>query len=90
MDAVKLSHDSAFRLALHGVQAMLRLVRLQSSTPNGDGQSSLSSEVSLNIRKDSVAEALPPSRGNGEGSSNKQLQLPRQRRSSRQLVLDRH
>ena len=32
--------------------------------------------VSLNIRKDSVAEALPPSHGNGEGSSNKQLELP--------------
>jgi len=44
--------------------------------------------VSLNIRKDSVAEALPPSRGNGEGSSNKQLELPRQRPSSLQLVLD--
>ena len=32
--------------------------------------------VSLNIRKDSVAETLPPSRGNAEGRSNKQLELP--------------
>jgi len=34
--------------------------------------------VSLNIRKDSVAETLPPPRGNTEGSSNKQLELPGQ------------
>jgi len=32
--------------------------------------------VSLSIRKDSVAETLPPSHGNAEGSSNKQLELP--------------
>jgi len=44
--------------------------------------------VSLKVRKYSVAEALPPSRGKGEGSSNKQLELPRQCPSSRQLVLD--
>ena len=44
--------------------------------------------VSLNIRKDSVAETLPSSRGNREGSSNKQLELPRWHPSSRQLVLD--
>ena len=61
---------------------MLRLVRLQSLTPNGDGQSSLSSQVSLNIRKDSVAETLSPSRGNAEGSSNKQLELPGRHPSS--------
>ena len=34
--------------------------------------------VSLNIRKGSVAETLPPTRGNAEGSSNKQLELPGQ------------
>jgi len=45
------------------VQAMLRLARLQSSTQNGDRESSLSSHVSLNIRKDSVAETLPSSCG---------------------------
>jgi len=44
--------------------------------------------VSCSIRKDSVAETLPPSRGNVEGSSNKQLDLPRQHPSSRQLILD--
>jgi len=44
--------------------------------------------VSLKVRKDCVAEALPPSRGNGEGSSNKQIELLRQRPSSRQLVVD--
>jgi len=38
--------------------------------------------VSLNIRKDSVAETLPPSCGKAEGSSNKQLELPRQHPSS--------
>ena len=44
--------------------------------------------VSLNIRNDSVAETLPPSRGNGEGSSNKLLELPRRHTSSQHLVLD--
>ena len=38
--------------------------------------------VSLNIRKDSVAETLPPSCGNAEGSSNKQLELPGRHPSS--------
>jgi len=32
--------------------------------------------VSLNLRKDSIAETLPPPSGNEEGSSNKQLELP--------------
>ena len=44
--------------------------------------------VSLNIRKHSIAETLPPSRGNGEGSSKKQLESPRQHPSSQQLVLN--
>jgi len=51
------------------VQAMLRLARLPSSTQNGDGETSLFQvTVSLNIRKDSIAETLPPSRGNAEGA----------------------
>ena len=43
--------------------------------------------VSLNIRKDSVAETLPPSHGNAEGSSNKQLELPGQHPSKTKLQL---
>ena len=39
-------------------------------------------KVSLDIGKDSVAETLPPSRRNTEGSSNKQLELPGQHPSS--------
>ena len=42
--------------------------------------------VSLNIGKDRVAETLPPSRGNAEGGSNKQLELPRQHPGSWQPV----
>ena len=38
--------------------------------------------ASLNIRKDSIAETLPPSCGNAEGSSNKQLELPGRHPSS--------
>jgi len=38
--------------------------------------------ASLNIRKDIVAETLPFSRGNGEGSSKKQLKLPCQHPTS--------
>jgi len=85
---VKLSHDNAFLLALCASDACL--VRLQVRLKAEMDKAVFQVTVSLNIRKDSVAEALPPSRGNGEGSSNKQLELPRQRLSSRQLVLDSH
>jgi len=39
---------------------MLRLARLRSSTQNGDGKAVFQVTVSLNIRKDNVAETLPP------------------------------
>ena len=38
--------------------------------------------VNLNVRKDRVAETLPPPHGNAEGSSNKQRELPVQHLSS--------
>ena len=38
--------------------------------------------ASLNIRKGSIAETLPPSSGNTEENSNKQLESPRQHSSS--------
>ena len=83
-----LSHDSTFLLALCATDALscsiICRVRLKTEVDKVIFQVM----VSLNIRKDSVAEALPPSRGNGEGSSNKQLKLPHQCPSSRQLVLD--
>ena len=80
---MKLSHDSAFLLAMCASDA--------SSWSIAEFDSKwrvFQVTVSLNIRKDSVAENLPPSRGNGEGNSNKQLELPHQQSSSQQLVLD--
>ena len=49
LDAVKLSHDNAFLLAM--CTSELRLVGLQSSTQNGDGESSLSSHGSFGHKK---------------------------------------
>jgi len=69
-------------------QPMLRLVICRVQLKTEMDKAVFQVKVSLNIRKYSAAEALPPSHGNGEGSSNKQLELPHQRPSSRQLVLD--
>jgi len=80
---VKLSHDCAFLLARCASDASSFVlldcrVRLKTEMEKAVFQVT----VSLNIRKDSIAETFPPPRGNGEGSSNKQLELPRQHPSS--------
>ena len=76
LDAVKMFHDSAILLVMGARDA--------SSCSIAEFDSKwrvFQVTVSLNIRKHSIAE-------NGEGSSKKQLELPRQHPSSRQLVLN--
>jgi len=86
---VKLSHDCAFLLDMCESDASsFALLDCRARLKTEMEKAVFQVTVSLNIRKDSIAETLPLPRGSGEGSSNKQLELPRQDPSSRQRVLD--
>ena len=78
---MKLSHDNAFLLAMCTSDASSCLIA-EFGLKTDMEKAVFQVMVSLNIRKDSVAETLPPSHGNAEGSSNKQLELPGQHPSS--------
>ena len=74
---MKLSHDSAFPLAMCASDASsCSIAEFELRLKTEMEKAVFQVTVSLNLRKDSIADTLPPPRGNGEGSSNKQLELP--------------